>query len=240
MYAVVLTIGVLAGGFLLLFQSDPDETVNRLALPVQIQVQGYLAVCFCGLAGARIAHLLIHRHPRFEDIPGQLLGGGGLSWEGAVVAGLAALGVFVRLSHTSFLRAGRRLLIPFLIVHLAARLGWLLTGGQTAMASVPPTLPWALEPIHADFIVATSSALLPGVLLAMRDDRPQLGLAATGAAIIQLFATLVSTRPVLLIASLRLDTAFACAALLLSLTLLILQTTGRMNRAPGYKDHAHQ
>jgi len=230
MYAVVLTIGVLAGGFLLLFQSDPDQTINRLALPVQSQVQGYLAVCLCGLAGARIAHLLVHRHLSVEDVHGMVFGGGGLSWEGAVVGGLAALGVFVRLRHASFLRTGKRLVIPLLMVHLAARIGWLLSSGQAPVAS-PPTLAWAPDAAQANIIIAAASALLPGILLAMRDDRLRLGLAATGAAAIQLFATLVSTRPVMLIAGLRLDSAFAAVVLLLSFALLVLQAIAGTNRS---------
>lgn len=216
MYAIALTAGVLSGGVWLLLQPDASKAANRLTLSLSALMEGYLAICISALVGSRIGYLLAHRRLTIAAQLHTVVGSGGLSWGGAVFGGSLALLTFSRLSRASFFRICQRLTIPMLLVHLAVRIGILLTPISDASAQVPPSVDVHIDHELLELLAVLASVLLLAGIRSLMARQPVAGLALGGAALIQLLITLTSTTPVQLIGRLRLDTSAALVAMVIA------------------------
>ena len=227
-YPVVLALGCLAGlGWLAL----------RRGVSAEVEVHSFPAALLAlalGLVGARLAFAALHG-PYFGGNPLEVLWvwRGGLSWVGAAMGALAAVGLYAVLRQIRLAPLADALVIPALMMALAAWTGCLL---EECVYGIPVT-PGPLAPAGTDLfgvvaprwptaaagMIATGTMLCAFLWLEGSGIGP--GQAAVGAlaglAAVGLGLSFTRADPALMIGALRVDALGSALLLVLALALAL-------------------
>jgi phosphatidylglycerol:prolipoprotein diacylglycerol transferase len=223
-YPVALALGCLAGLSWLTLRRG----VSAAAFPVAL---GALAM---GLVGARIGFAVVHGAYFLENpIEAAWVWQGGLSWVGAALGAIVAVALFAAVRRLRLAATADDIVIPALLVALAAWIGCYLDGCVIGLrvpagplAPLSPDLFGVVAPrwpTAAAGMIATG-ALLCGFLLL---DGVQIGpgrravSALAGVAAIGLGLSFTRADPMLRIGALRLDSLGAVLLLVLALGLAL-------------------
>lgn len=131
-YALVFTAGSLAG-LLWLLLVDPAHRAKAGSTDAQPgpteRLDAGLVALGAGLAGARLSFVLTH-WAYYDAHPNEIasIAQGGLSWPGAALAALAALGLYARLTRLSLWPLADALALPVTVLAAAAWAGCLMDG----------------------------------------------------------------------------------------------------------------
>ena len=234
-YPVVLALGCLAGlGWLALRRGVSGEA-DVHAFPAA------LAALALGLVGARLGFILLHeRYFLGNPLEAAWVWRGGLSWVGAALGALAAVGLYAALRHVRLAPLADALVLPSLAVALAAWTGCLLENCVYGL----PIPPGPLAPPAADLfgvvgprwptaaVGMIASGLLLCLFLWMDGRRFGHGQRAVGAlaglAAVGLGLSFTRADPALILGALRVDGLGAALLLVLALTLALF-----VRREPG-------
>lgn len=172
-YSVILDIGVVLGLALALVEA------RRIGLSLERFVDVAIVALFGGVIGARLYFVLVN-WPLFEsDLLGILrMWEGGLVLHGALIGGVLAAGLYLRLSRISFFWVADMAMPAALLTQAVGRIGCLLNGccyGQ------PTTLPWGISlPLAVDDVPRhptplyelTGDLIVLGILWTVRKRKP--------------------------------------------------------------------
>jgi phosphatidylglycerol:prolipoprotein diacylglycerol transferase len=234
-YPVVLALGCLAGLGWLALRRGVSREADVHAFPAA------LAALALGLVGARLGFILLHdRYFLGNPLEAAWMWRGGLSWVGAALGALAAIGLYAALRRVRLAPLADALVLPSLAVALAAWTGCLL---EDCVYGLPiPPGPLALPAADLFGVVvprwptATAGMMAAGLLLCfflLLDGRTvghgQRAVGAlAGLAAIGLGLSFTRADPALMVGLLRVDALGAALLLLLALSLALF-----VRREPG-------